>query len=53
MAKVLIVYFSRTGNTEKMAQFIAEGVRFAGAEVELKKVGKVKTEEDLAGYDGY
>ena len=53
MAKVLIVYFSRTGNTEKMAQFIAEGIRFAGAEAELKKVSKVKTEEDLAGYDGY
>ncbi len=53
MGKVLIVYFSRTGNTEKMAQFIAEGVRFAGAEAVLEKVSKVKTEEDLAGYDGY
>ena len=53
MAKVLIVYFSRTGNTEKMAQFVAEGVRFAGAEAELKKVSKIKSEADLAGYDGY
>ncbi|MCD6269797.1 MAG: flavodoxin domain-containing protein [Deltaproteobacteria bacterium] len=53
MAKVLIVYFSRTGNTEKMAQYIAEGVRFAGSEVELKKVSKVKSEDDLNGYDAY
>lgn len=53
MAKVLIVYFSRTGNTEKMANFIAEGVRFAGAEAVLEKVNKIKSEEDLAGYDGY
>ncbi|MCK5915242.1 MAG: flavodoxin domain-containing protein [Deltaproteobacteria bacterium] len=53
MSKVLIVYFSRTGSTEKMANYIAEGVRFAGAEVELKKVSKVKSEDDLNGYDGY
>jgi len=33
MAKVLIVYFSRTGITEKMANYVAEGVRFSGAEL--------------------
>jgi len=27
MAKILILYYSRTGNTEKMAKAIAEGVR--------------------------
>ncbi|MBN2332201.1 MAG: flavodoxin domain-containing protein [Deltaproteobacteria bacterium] len=53
MKKVLIVYFSRTGNTEKMANYIAEGVRIGGCEVELKKVSAVKSEEDLQGYDGY
>ena len=53
MAKVLIVYFSRTGNTEKMANYVAEGVRFTGAEAEVKKVGTIKKEEDLQGYDGY
>ncbi len=53
MAKILVVYFSRTGTTEKMARYIAEGVRFAGAEAELKKVSEVKKEEDLQGYDGY
>lgn len=36
MSKMLILYYSRTGNTEKMANAIAEGAKNAGnAEVEL------------------
>ncbi|MCS7096533.1 MAG: flavodoxin domain-containing protein [Nitrososphaerota archaeon] len=36
MPKVLILYYSRTGNTEKMANAVAEGVRsISGLEVEL------------------
>ena len=53
MSKVLIVYFSLTGNTEKMAQYIAEGVRFSGQEAVLKKVSEVKNKDALEGYDGY
>ncbi len=37
MKKVLIAYDSRTGNTERMAQWIAEGIRMGGHEAELKK----------------
>ena len=37
--KVLIVYDSKTGNTEKMAAAIAEGAKEAGAEVTVKKIG--------------
>ncbi|MGM9540008.1 flavodoxin [Anaerovibrio sp.] len=33
--KVAVVYWSGTGNTEMMAQAMAEGAREAGAEVEL------------------
>ena len=33
--KLAIVYWSGTGNTEKMANCIAEGARAAGAEVDL------------------
>jgi flavodoxin len=51
--KVLIAYYSRTGVTEKMAQYIAEGVRFSGNEAELKKISEIKNEKDLAGFDGY
>ena len=31
MKKVLIAYASRTGNTKKMADYIAEGARFSGS----------------------
>lgn len=53
MKKVLIAYVSRTGKTEKIAEYIAEGIRFSGSEVELKKISKIKKPEELAGYDGY
>ncbi|MCU0539789.1 MAG: flavodoxin domain-containing protein [Desulfobacterales bacterium] len=53
MKKVLVAYVSRTGNTEKMAEFIAEGVRFAGHAADLRKVPDLKDEKALAGYDGY
>ena len=33
MSKVAIVYWSGTGNTEAMANFVAEGAKEAGAEV--------------------
>ena len=35
MSKVLVVYFSQTGNTEAMAKAVADGVEAAGKEVEL------------------
>ena len=53
MKKVLIAYFSRTGQTESMANFIAEGLRMTGNEVELKKISAIDNEQALAGYDGY
>ena len=53
MAKVLVAYASRTGNTEKMAQFIGEGVRLSGHEAALKKVSDIKTAKDLEGFDGF
>ncbi len=53
MARVLIVYDSRTGKTEQMAQYIAEGLRISGNEPEVKKVREIKNEKDLEGYDAY
>lgn len=35
MSKVAVVYWSGTGNTEAMAEAVAEGVREAGAEAEV------------------
>lgn len=52
MAKVLIVYHSRSGNTEKMAEAVREGVaEVEGVEVEMKKVEET-TLEDLLEADG-
>lgn len=53
MHKILVAYISRTGMTEKMAEFIAEGVRLAGQEAVIRKISEIKSENDLAGYDGY
>ena len=53
MKKVLISYFSRTGKTGQMAEYIAEGIRIRGQDVEIKKISDIKNEKELAGYDGY
>ena len=47
MAKVLILFYSRTGNTRKMAEGVAEGAREAGGEVTLKPVQEVKIDDLL------
>ena len=41
MAKLNIIYFSSTGNTEQIATFIEEGAKAAGAEVEMISVDAV------------
>ncbi|TFG70828.1 MAG: flavodoxin, partial [Methanomassiliicoccus sp.] len=43
MVKILVVYDSRTGNTEKMALAVAEGAKeVADVKVTVKMVGKVR-----------
>jgi multimeric flavodoxin WrbA len=52
MARILIVYHSQTGNTEKMALAVAEGARsIEKAEVLLKRASDATT-EDLLMADG-
>jgi flavorubredoxin len=53
MGKALIVYATRTGETQTIADLIAEGVRMAGHQAEVVNIKSIKTENDLAGYDGY
>ena len=53
MKKVLIAYFSRTGMTEKMAEYVAEGVRLSGNAAEMKQITAIKSEKTLEDYDGY
>lgn len=45
MSKVSIVYWSGTGNTQKMAEAVAEGVKEAGAEADLKFVSAATVDE--------
>ncbi|RMH05497.1 MAG: flavodoxin family protein [Aquificota bacterium] len=52
MGRVLVLYDSLTGNTEKMAKLVAEGAkRVEGIEVRLKKVDEA-TKEDVLWADG-
>jgi flavodoxin len=53
MKKVLIAYFSATGVTARMAEYIAEGVRFSGQQTVVKKMADIKAPAEAAGYDGY
>jgi flavodoxin len=53
VSNILVAYFSLSGHTEKMAQFISEGIRFSGQEAVMKKISEFKSVQDLNGYDGY
>jgi flavorubredoxin len=49
MSRILVLYYSRSGNTEKMATAVAEGAKTAGApDVELNFHVDA---EDLPGFD--
>ncbi|ACN13707.1 flavodoxin family protein [Desulforapulum autotrophicum HRM2] len=53
MKKVMIAYVSRTGVTEKMANYLAEGIRMGGHEATLMKTSAIKNEKALSGFDGF
>ena len=42
-----VIYWSGTGNTEQMAQAVAEGIKAAGQEVEVKIISLNKDEKKL------
>lgn len=48
--KIAVVFWSQSGNTELMANAVAEGAKGAGAEVTLAYVSDLSA-EDAAGYD--
>ena len=49
--KIVVIYDSRTGNTEKMAKAVAEGIKTV-ADVEVKKIGEAFPLTILAEVDG-
>ncbi len=50
MAKAIVVYYSRTGNTKKMAEIIAKSINDAGVSTTCKSVEDVKAAQ-LLDYD--
>lgn len=52
MSKVAIVYWSGTGNTEAMAELVAEGVQSAGGEASLIQAVEFSSDE-LDAYDSF
>lgn len=51
MSKVAVVFWSGTGNTEQMAEAVAEGAKSAGAEVTLANVNDFDS-SSVADFDG-
>jgi len=51
MSEILIVYYSRSGSTEKLAKAVAEGVKEGKGNPTLKKVDEIDVNE-LPDYDG-
>lgn len=52
MSKVAIVFWSGTGNTEAMAELVAEGVQSAGGEASLIQAVEFSPDE-LDAYDAF
>ena len=52
MTKVLILYYSAYGHMERMAQAVAEGVRDAGVEADIKRVPEL-VPEGVAKQSGF
>ena len=50
MARLAVIYWSQTGNTQAMAQAILEGAQQAGAQAELFPVAEIDA-GTAAGYD--
>jgi flavorubredoxin len=53
MGKALIVYATRTGETKRIGELIAEGIRMQGQEADVRNVTGIKNAADLEGYDAY
>jgi NAD(P)H dehydrogenase (quinone) len=50
MAKGIVIYYSRSGNTKQMAEMLAKSMNDGGLQTDCKPVDKVKV-DDLLVYD--
>ena len=51
MPKILVAYYSRSGNTKTMAESVAQGVKESGETCDLKEITRMKP-ADLLKYQG-
>lgn len=51
MSKVAVVYWSGSGNTQAMAEAVADGAKKAGAEVDILTAGEFGADK-ISGYTG-
>jgi NAD(P)H dehydrogenase (quinone) len=51
--KILVVFYSRDGSVEALAQAVAEGARKAGAEVRLRRVRDIVSPQVMAKVPGW
>ncbi len=51
MAKILVAYYTQSGNTKGMAEVVADGAKSAGGEVTVKEMEHV-IPQDLLKFDG-
>jgi flavorubredoxin len=51
MAKAIVIYASRTGQTRKIGELIAEGIRLSGHEATVVDAKDIKREADIQGFD--
>lgn len=50
MSKVILIYGSTTGNTEKLSESVAEGLELSGLDIKVKRVEDSRPQE-LEDYD--
>jgi flavodoxin len=53
MKQALIAYFSISGKSEAMAEYIAEGIRFSSSIAHVKNMRDINKADELSGFDGY
>ncbi len=53
MAKTLIIYETRNGKTRIISDFIADEIKAAGIEVDIKNVRSFQSHSDLKNYDAF
>ena len=53
MTKALMVYATKNGETQRIGELIAEGMRFEGVEVVIKKTTDITDTSELEGYSAY